>query len=80
MSADVAELMQRDPMHFTTEEGGRDLDLIILKLRQARAQYSLGAKSAGNPKKTTKAKAPVGGELDLAALGLIPSSPEEKKE
>lgn len=77
MSTDVAALMQRDPLHFTTEEGGRDLDELILVLRRGRAQYSLGNKTAGNPKKTTKAKV---ADIDLVALGILPPSPEEKKE
>lgn len=63
---DIAELMARDPMQLSEQ----DLDAIILRLRQARNQYKLGAKAAGNPKKTTAAKqAPI----DLEALGLVPS-------
>lgn len=62
--SDLAELMQRDPVKVSDQ----DLDVIILRLRQARAQYNLGAKGAGNPKKTTKAKATT---IDLGALGLL---------
>lgn len=62
--SDLAELMQRDPIKVSDQ----DLDAIILRLRQARAQYNLGAKGAGNPKKTTKTKAAT---IDLGALGLL---------
>lgn len=68
--SDIAELFSRDPNLHSQQ----DRDVIILKLRQARAQYNLGAKGAGNPKKTTKKK--VENELDLAALGLIPDKPK----
>jgi len=64
--SDLAELMTRDPLKLSEQ----DLDTIILRLRQARAQYKLGAKGAGNPKVTTKAKAKA---IDLNALGLIPT-------
>lgn len=62
--SDLAELMSRDPIKVSDQ----DLDVIILRLRQARAQYNLGAKGAGNPKKTTKPKATT---IDLAGLGLL---------
>lgn len=79
--------MQRDPMKVSNQ----DLDAIILRLRQARAQYNLGSKTAGNPKKTTKTKvagidlaglgllnAPAKPGIDLAALGLLPQTGETK--
>lgn len=72
---DIAELMARDPLSLTKD----DYDAIILRLRQARSQYSLGAKSAGNPKKTTKAAPSAKPTLDLAALGLIPPTSGETK-
>lgn len=67
--SDLAELMSRDPLGLSDQ----DLDQIILRLRQARASYKLGAKSAGNPKNTTKPKAKT---IDLDALGLLPAKPK----
>ena len=63
---DLAELMSRDPLGLSDQ----DLDAIIFRLRQARSQYKLGSKSAGNPKKTTKTKT---SQIDLEALGLLGS-------
>lgn len=64
--SDLAELMSRDPLNLSSQ----DLDAIILRLRQARAQYKLGAKGAGNPKVTTKPKKTIS-TIDLGALGLL---------
>lgn len=76
MSTDVAELMSRDPLALSEQ----DLDVIIITLRQARAQYHLtGDKQAGNPKRTTKVPKTSSGAVDLVALGLI-APPGEKKE
>jgi hypothetical protein len=67
--SDLAELMQRDPMQLTDA----DTDEIILRLRQARAQYQLGVKSAGSSKKVAAPKA-TGPAIDLVALGLMPGT------
>lgn len=66
---DISELMTRDPMSLSDQ----DLDAIILRLRQGRAQYKLGAKSATSAKKTVGKKP--AGTIDLEALGLVATTP-----
>jgi len=69
--SDLAELMSRDPLQLTDA----DTDEIILRLRQARAQYTLGVKSAGSKKAATpKAEKATGPAIDLVALGLMPAT------
>lgn len=67
--SDIAELMSRDPMSLSDQ----DLDAIILRLRQGRAQYKLGAKSATSAKKTVGKKPTA--SIDLEALGLVTATP-----
>jgi hypothetical protein len=61
---DLAELYARDPLSLTDS----DLDIIILKQREARANYNL----AERKDKVAKApKKPAGPMIDLMSLGLV---------
>lgn len=45
--SDIAELFAKDPLNLTKQ----DIDDIIARYREARQQFTLGAKSAGSTKK-----------------------------
>lgn len=62
---DISELFLRDPEHLTRE----DRAAIIAKYREARQQFVLGAKAAGNPK-NIKAAQPKIKDIDLNDLDL----------
>lgn len=66
---DLQTLFDRDPLQLSTQ----DLDTIITKLREQRANYKLGEKQAGAVKPKA-AKKPVTKEtqIDLSSLGLLP--------
>lgn len=48
--SDLAELFDRDPLTLTTEQ----LDTIVAKLRESRAQFNSGNRTAGKVKPKTK--------------------------
>jgi hypothetical protein len=60
---DINELFARDPEHLTKA----DIAEIISKYREARQQFILGVKQAGNPKKI---KAEVPKLTDLSDLDI----------
>jgi len=61
---DISELFARDPESLTDQ----DLDAIVKHLQSLRAQFMLGAKTAGTmKKKTTKEKVT---DINLDELGL----------
>lgn len=64
----LAELFSMDPRHMADSH----IDIIILRYREARAQYNLGAKAPGSTKTLAKkdAKDKVSA-IDLKALGLL---------
>lgn len=62
MSTELSELFDRDPLHLTDQ----DLDVIIKRMREAQAQYELGAKAPVAPRKAKTTKA---GDM-LKDLGL----------
>ena len=62
---DITELFNRDPEHLTRAE----ITDLIAKYREARQQFILGAKQAGNPKKI-KAETPKITNLDDLDLDL----------
>lgn len=62
--SDLSDLFARDPLSLTTT----DIDTIITRYREARAQFNLGEKSAGSTKKMAKAKAPKETQIDLDEL------------
>jgi hypothetical protein len=65
MSTDISELFDRDPVHLTNA----DIDLIILRQREAQTQHELGVKAAP---KARAAPAKAAKTLDLLKdLGLI---------
>ena len=68
MNDSITELFSRDPLKMSQQ----DLDSIIAYLRNARAQYNLGEKSAGNMKPTKAKKSPAEkvSSIDLSDLGL----------
>lgn len=59
----MALLFERDPDDLTDQ----DLDTLVERYRQARAQFNLGVKSAGSTKKIVAEPGP---QLDLTELGL----------
>lgn len=59
--SDIQALFDLDPLKLTKD----DLDAIIKKLREQRAGFALGNKTAGKVKKEK-----VEGQLDLKDLGL----------
>lgn len=59
----MALLFERDPEQLSDQ----DIDAMIERYRQARAQFNLGVKSAGATKKVV---AEAGPQLDLTELGL----------
>jgi len=61
----LAELFATDPRHLSDA----DLDQIIARYREARAQYNLGARAPGS-KRTMEKKDKVTA-VDLKALGLL---------
>jgi len=67
--SDLQTLFDRDPLLLSTQ----DLDTIIAKLREQRANFKLGEKQAGSMKTPKTPKKPVTKEtqLDLASLGLL---------
>ena len=62
----LTELFARDPRDLSTQ----DLDAIIGRYREARQQFNLGDKTAGNPKKT-KEKPVALSQEELKAMGLL---------
>jgi len=64
MSTDISELFARDPESLTDQ----DLDTIVAHLQTLRAQFMLGAKTAGTMKK--KAPKEKVTNIDLGELGL----------
>ena len=60
---DISELFSRDPESLTDQ----DLDAIVKHLQSLRAQFMLGAKTAGTMKKKTKEKVT---NINLDELGL----------
>ena len=62
---DIAELFARDPEKLTKD----DIRELITKYREARQQFVLGAKQAGNPKKI-KAEVPKITNLDDLDLDI----------
>jgi len=64
MSTDISELFARDPEHLTDQ----DLDGIVKHLQTLRAQFMLGAKTAGNMKKKPAAEKVT--NINLDELGL----------
>ncbi len=48
--SDISELFARDPEQLSTQ----DLDAIVAHLQSLRAQFMLGAKTAGNMKKKSE--------------------------
>lgn len=62
---DMAELFATDPEKLTRE----NIDDLIVKYREARQQFILGAKQAGNPKKI-KAESPKITNLDDLDLDI----------
>ena len=63
MSTDISELFARDPEQLTDQ----DLDAIVAHLQTLRAQFMLGAKTAGNMKKKPAEKVK---NINLDELGL----------
>ena len=66
-STTIAELFERDPLSLTD----RDLDVIIAKLRESRAQFQLGQKAPTAPKVKAPKKLepiPAGTKIDLDLL------------
>lgn len=59
--SDLATLYARDPLDLSDA----DLDIIILKLREQRANFKLDEKTPKAPKK------PAAPAIDLSALGLV---------
>jgi hypothetical protein len=64
----IGELFARDPRELGYREEA--IPAIVARLREARAQFQLGEKAAGNPKKI-KEKAATISEAELKELGLI---------
>ena len=62
MSRDMAELMDRDPLHLTDD----DLDEIIKFMQAARQLWKEGKADAGNMKKTVRKE-----KVDIKALDDI---------
>ena len=60
--SDLSELFDRDPLHLTDQ----DLLKIIIRMREAQAQYELGAKAPVAPKARKSTKT----EVLLKDLGL----------
>ena len=69
---DLAEIFARDPLSYTKE--GREVELIVQKLRDSRHRFNSGDKSAGTmtPPKTATGRAAkeLGDQLSLKDLGL----------
>ena len=61
--SDISELFARDPEQLSTQ----DLDAIVAHLQSLRAQFMLGAKTAGSMKKKPVEKLTA---LNLDELGL----------
>ena len=61
LMTDIADLFARDPEHLTTA----DIDHIIAKYREARAQFQLGLKQAGSAKTLKSPKLTNLDDLDL---------------
>lgn len=61
--SDLAELFSRDPMTYQTQ----DIDTIIARLREARANFNLAGKTE---KLKPAAKKATGEKVDLSDLGL----------
>lgn len=65
--SDIGELFSRDPLKLTRE----DRAAIIAKYREARNQFVLGVKSAGNAKKIKGGEVKIKDlDIDLSDLGL----------
>lgn len=65
----LSELFATDPLQLTKE----NIDEIIAYMRDARARYALGDKSAGNTKKVAKTAAPKtksANPIDISDLDL----------
>jgi hypothetical protein len=62
MSTDLSELFERDPLKLTNE----DIEVIVTRMRQAQAQYELGAKAPV----AERAKKPKASEKLLKELGI----------
>ena len=61
LMTDIADLFARDPEHLTTA----NIDHIIAKYREARAQFQLGLKQAGSAKTLKSPKLTNLDDLDL---------------
>jgi len=67
--SDLQTLFDRDPLQLSEQ----DLDTIIAKLREQRANFKLGEKSAGSMKpKAPKKIVTKETQIDLSSLGLLP--------
>lgn len=63
--SEISDLFARDPLSLTRE----DIDALIKRYREARAQFNLGVKNAGATKKV-KEVGPKITEINLDELGL----------
>ncbi len=69
---DIAQIFAADPLSYTKE--GREVELIVQKMRETRHRFNAGDKSAGTmaPPKTATGRAAkeLGSQLSLKDLGL----------
>lgn len=63
--SDLSELFDRDPLSLTDQ----DISKIVARMREAQAQYELGARAPVAPRATKAAKSPKTVDL-LKDLGL----------